>query len=109
VAHGAGLAVIYPAWMKHVYRSDLQRFARFAVQVWGVEPDFTDPERTALEGIRRLEGFFHDIGLPTTLAELGVPADRMEEMARRCTAKGPVGNFVALGEKDVLAIYRLAA
>jgi alcohol dehydrogenase YqhD (iron-dependent ADH family) len=109
VAHGAGLAVIYPAWMSYLYRRDPQRFARFAVQVWGVEPDFADPERTALEGIRRLKGFFHDLGLPTTLAELGVPAHRLEEMARRCTAAGPVGHFAQLGREEVLAIYRLAA
>ncbi len=53
VAHGAGLAVVFPAWMRHVYRNDVQRFAQFAVRVWGVGYDFEDPERTALEGIRR--------------------------------------------------------
>jgi alcohol dehydrogenase YqhD (iron-dependent ADH family) len=109
VAHGAGLAVVFPAWMTHVYRHEVQRFVRFAVRVWGLEPDFGSPERTALEGIRRLKGFFHDIGLPTTLAELGVPADRLQEMARRCTARGPVGHFAELGEADVLAVYKLAA
>jgi alcohol dehydrogenase YqhD (iron-dependent ADH family) len=109
VAHGAGLAVVFPAWMTHVYRHEVQRFVRFAVRVWGLEPDFGSPERTALEGIRRLKGFFHDIGLPTTLAELGVPADRLQEMARRCTARGPVGHFAELGEADVLSVYKLAA
>ena len=42
------------------------------------------------------------------LGELGVPSDRLEEMARKCTERGPIGNFARLGEKDVLAIYRLA-
>jgi alcohol dehydrogenase YqhD (iron-dependent ADH family) len=109
VAHGAGLAVIYPAWMSYLCQRDVPRFARFAVRVWGVEPDFASPELPALEGIRRLKGFFRDIGLPTSLAELGVPSARLQEMARRCTAGGPVGHFERLGEADVLAIYRLAA
>jgi len=108
VAHGAGLAVTFPAWMKHVYKNDVERFARFAVAVWGVEPRFDWPERTALEGIGRTKNFFRGIGLPTSLPELGVTDDRFEEMASKATAAGPVGNFVKLGRDDVAAIYRLA-
>lgn len=108
VAHGAGLAVVFPAWMKYAYKNDVNRFARFAVRVWGVEPRFDWPERTALEGIGRTRSFFRDIGLPTTLAELGVADDRMEEMAKKATEKGPLGNFIKLGVKDVVSIYQLA-
>jgi alcohol dehydrogenase YqhD (iron-dependent ADH family) len=108
VAHGAGLAVTFPAWMRHVYKNDVGRFARFAVNVWGVEPRFDWPERTALEGIARTKGFFRDIGLPTSLPELGIKDDRLEEMARKATAAGPVGNFVKLGRDDVVSIYRMA-
>jgi alcohol dehydrogenase YqhD (iron-dependent ADH family) len=108
VAHGAGLAVVFPAWMKYVYKNDVNRFARFAVRVWGVEPRFDWPERTALEGIGRTRSFFRDIGLPTTLAELGVADDRMEEMAKKATEKGPLGSFIKLGVKDVVSIYQLA-
>jgi len=74
-----------------------------------VEYDFGSPERTALEGIRRIQGFFRSIGLPTTLKELSIPEDRLEEMAKRSTATGPLGNFVKLGAADVLKIYRLAS
>lgn len=109
VAHGAGLAVIFPAWMKQVYESDIARFAQFAVRVWDVPYDFASPERTALEGIRRLEAFFKSIGLPTTLEELGVPRDRLEEMAKKSTEKGPLGSFVKLGAAEVLSIYRRAS
>ncbi len=108
VAHGAGLAVTFPAWMKHVYKNDVGRFARFAVNVWGVEPRFDWPERTALEGIGRTKSFFRDIGLPTSLPELGVKDDRFEEMAKKATAAGPLGNFMKLGAKDVVSIYQLA-
>jgi alcohol dehydrogenase YqhD (iron-dependent ADH family) len=109
VAHGAGLAVVFPAWMRYVHRTDLPRFARFATRVWGVEPRFNDLERTALEGIARMKAFFHGIGLPTTLAELGVPVDRLEEMAKKATERGPLGSFQKLATRDVLEIYRLAS
>ena len=108
VAHGAGLAVLFPAWMTRVYRTDVARFARFAVRVWGVEPRFDQPERTALEGIERTRTFFRSIGLPTTLRELGVPDDRLDEMAGKATERGPLGSFAHLERADVVSVYRLA-
>jgi len=108
IAHGAGLAVIFPAWMKYVYKHDVARFAKFASRVWDVDYNFDDPESTAKEGIRRLEGFFHDIGLPVTLKELSIKADRFEEMAKKAVARGALGNFVKLQGKDVVEIYKLA-
>jgi alcohol dehydrogenase len=108
VAHGAGLAVIFPSWMKQVYRTDVNRFARFAVRVWGVEPRFDWSERSALEGIGRTKAFFRDIGLPTSLKELDIDGKRLEEMAKKATENGPLGNFAKLSEKDVLSIYKAA-
>jgi alcohol dehydrogenase YqhD (iron-dependent ADH family) len=106
VAHGAGLAVVFPAWMKHVMQHDVARFAQFAARVWNVDYCFEDPARTAREGIRRLEVFFREIGMPVTLKELGVKDDRLEEMARH--ERGPIGSFVKLGKKEVRDIYTLA-
>ncbi|GAB6172743.1 iron-containing alcohol dehydrogenase [Paradesulfitobacterium aromaticivorans] len=108
VAHGAGLATVFPAWMKYVIKHNIDRFVQFAVRVWNVEYSFDAPERTAWEGIERLIEFFRTIGLPVTLTELDVPEDRLEEMAAKCTHSGPVGNFMKLNKKDVLEILRLA-
>ncbi len=109
IAHGAGLAIVFPAWMKYVYKQDPDRFVQFAVRVFGVEQDFHNPERTILEGIRRLEDFFSRIGLPTTLAEAGIPEERLPEMAEKATSGDTktLGSFMPLGQKDVLAIYKL--
>jgi alcohol dehydrogenase YqhD (iron-dependent ADH family) len=85
VAHGAGLAVVFPAWMKYVYKHNVQRFAQFANRVWNVDIDHENPERTRAEGINRLERFFTSIGLPVTLPQLGVKDDRFDEMAKKCT------------------------
>ena len=58
IAHGAGLAIVLPAWARHVYPKAVAQFAQFAVRVWNVEPDFADPARTAREGILRMDTLF---------------------------------------------------
>jgi alcohol dehydrogenase len=110
VAHGAGLAVVFPAWMKHVVDHDLDRFVQWAVRVWNVELDVFDKRAVAMAGIARLEAFFHSIGLGTTLASLGVGADRIDEMAQKCTENDTrgVGNFIPLDTARVARILRLA-
>jgi alcohol dehydrogenase YqhD (iron-dependent ADH family) len=110
VAHGAGLAVVFPAWMKHVYKHDLARFVQFAVRVWAVDQSFFSPERTALEGIARLEAFWASLGLAIRLPGIGIGPERIEEMASKCTKgeSSAVGHFVSLGKAEVSAILRLA-
>ncbi len=110
VTHGAGLAVIQPAWMRHVYSHDVGRFAQFATRVFNVEHDFFAPEKTAIEGIRRLTAFFRSIRLPVTLEELGVGTDKLDAMAAKCTEskRGAVGNFVVLDTQGVRNVLELA-
>jgi alcohol dehydrogenase YqhD (iron-dependent ADH family) len=110
IAHGAGLAIVFPAWMKYVYKHDIARFAQIAVRVWGIDQDFFDPERTALAGISRLESFWSSLGLAVRLSGLGIGTERLSEMADKCSAKGTkmVGNFVRVGKVEAEAIYRLA-
>ena len=72
VAHGAGLAAVWGSWARYVYKEKPERFAQFAVNVMGVTNDFSDPEKTALEGIRKMEEFYRSIHMPTNIRELGV-------------------------------------
>ena len=72
--HGAGLAVIHPVLYRHIYKSGITRFARFARTVWYVEPGENE-EAEARAGIEALAAFIKEIGLPTTFAQLGIPAD----------------------------------
>ena len=72
--HGAGLAVIHPVLYRHIYKSGTARFAQFAQNVWGVAPKGSI-EETAAAGIDALVAFIKEIGLPTSFAELGIPAD----------------------------------
>lgn len=108
IAHGAGLSIIFPAWMKYVYKTNINRFVQFAVRVWKVEQDFDNPEKTALEGIARMESFFKNLGLPVRLSEAGIMDDRFEEMAEKCVGNGTLGSFRKLSKGDIVNIYRLA-
>ena len=112
VAHGAGLAVLTPGWMQYVYKDNINMFVQFAVNVMGVEGSYRDPDAIVQEGIARLRTFFKRMGLPGTLAELGIGEDRLEEMAKKATGaafgeESPLGGFKKLYWQDVLAIYKL--
>jgi alcohol dehydrogenase YqhD (iron-dependent ADH family) len=115
VPHGAGLSVVIPAYLKHVLQKDPARtagkLAQFAERVWDVKP--VDPKSAdltfvALEGIGRLKSYYREIGVPTSMKELGVPSDRFEEMAKKGTENGPLGNFLPCTEEDIMEIFRFA-
>jgi len=109
VAHGAGLAVMFPAWMKYVMNQDIMRFAQFAVRVWGCEMNFQQPEQTALQGIQRYEEFAKSIGMPIRFAELGAKAEDIPLMVKTLgLGENTMGSFVKLTEEDVRKIYELA-
>ena len=113
VAHGAGLAVLTPAWMEYVWKDNVGMFVQFATKVMGVDGSYRQPEDIIMEGIDKLRTFFRSIGQPTTLSELGIGEDRLEEMARKAThecfgQEHSIGGLKKLYWQDVLAIYRLA-
>lgn len=112
VAHGAGLAVIFPAWAKYIYKNEkaLPRFCQFAQRVWGIEMDFEHPERTALAGIEACENFFKSLGMPVRLSELDVDDTKFDEMAEKCTffGKRVLKDYIPLGKTEIIEIYNLA-
>jgi len=110
VTHGAGLAVIMPAWMKYVMHHDVNRFAQFAVRVWDCDMNFADPEITALEGIRCFQAFLTSIGMPKNFAEIKADEKDIPRIVEHLgvTEEKKMGGFMRLGAKDVTSIYRLA-
>jgi alcohol dehydrogenase YqhD (iron-dependent ADH family) len=109
VAHGAGLAVMFPAWMKYVMQHDVMRFAQFAVRVWGCEMDFQNPEKTALQGIERYEQFVSSLGMPIRFAGLGAKAEDIPVLVKTLgLGNSTLGRFVKLTEEDCLKIFELA-
>lgn len=109
VTHGAGLSVIFPAWMTWMVEHNVGKIAQYAVRVWGV-PESEDKKAVALEGIGKLKAFFSSLGLPVTFKELGVEnpdIDRLADSLHR--NKGElVGNYVKLTKQDSREIYHLA-
>lgn len=111
IAHGAGLAVMFPAWMKFVLpRGGAKKLAQFATRVLGVPEGFGAEEDIAKEGIARLETFYRSLGLVTTLGEMKIDQTRIPEMATRAVgmAGGRLGGFVPLDAAMAEEVYRLA-
>ncbi len=110
VPHGAGLAVMFPAWMTYVMDHDIGRFAQIAVRVWGCEMNFQNPKETAREGIERFKKFLTSIGMPINFEELGAKEEDIPFMVKNMGLgeNGTTGNFVRLTTEDVENIYRLA-
>lgn len=109
IAHGAGLAIMYPAWMKYVYKHDLDRFALFANKVFGVEVNNSNLEETALKGIEKLEEFYQSIDMPIRMGDIDIDGSNIELMADKTTyTTSTIGSFVKLNKEDIINIYKLA-
>jgi len=114
IAHGAGLAIIFPAWMEYNLRVDSSadtalRFARYAKKVWGADGAFYNPVQAAREGIFRLKNFFRSLGLPVSFADAKLGKDHIDAMSREAVKFGSLGNFRKLDAAAVKAIYEIAA
>lgn len=106
-AHGAGLAVVMPAWMAYVYGADVARFARFARNVFGVGMGAPDSE-AALAGIEAFRAWLKSLGLPLTFSELGAKEEDIPRLVATMHLQGgTMGGFKSLTEDDIAAIYRL--
>ena len=83
IAHGAGLAVLFPAWAKYIYKHDIPRFAQFARRVWDCTQD--DDEAAAVCGIEKMSEYFKSIGMPTCLADFGLDESCTDRLSELCT------------------------
>ena len=101
--HGCGLAVLHPVYYRHIYREGLSKFVRFAQNVWGIARNGKTDEELALAGIDALADFIKEIGLPTSLQELGVSDQSMlKEIADSC-AISP-GSYKKMTPDEILEI-----
>lgn len=107
VAHGAGLAVLFPAWGKYVYKYNVKRFAQFGRNVWGVREQ--DDEKAAVLGIEQMAKYFSEIGMPSSLREFGIPKESIPRLADLCTygKTRTIKSYIPLGEKEITDILNL--
>lgn len=103
--HGAGLAVLQPVYYRHIYRNGLSKFQRFAVNVWGISPDGKTGEELARAGVETLETFIKEVGLPTTLRELGVnESTPLKAIADSCSLAP--GSYKKMTHEEILKIFQ---
>lgn len=102
--HGCGLAVLHPVYYRHIYREGLPKFVRFAENVWGISREGKSDEELALAGIDALAAFIREMGLPTTLKELGASRDQLKEIAGSCGISA--GSYKKLTHKEILEIFQ---
>ena len=109
-AHGAGLAVVFPAWMEYTMHHDVMRFAQVASRVWGCPMDFQNPEVTAKAGILAFRNFLKSIGMPQSITEFGGKEEDVSYLAHTAAYGngngGRLGSFVSLSEEDMANIYQ---
>ncbi len=105
VAHGAGLAVLFPAWARWAYKYNIPRFAQFAKRVFDVSEKTA--EETALKGVEELAEFFASLDMPTRLSDFGIKKESIDRLVELCTYSGTrtVKNYVPLGEKEIKEIF----
>ena len=107
VAHGAALAVVFPAWLRYCLDEDVNLFAQLAARVWQV-PESDDKRQMGLQGIERFQDFLRGLGLPSKLEHLDVPAEAIPQLVEQLHAAcgDTVGNFKKLTMADAEAIYK---
>ena len=113
VTHGAGLAALWPSWARYVMKKHVSRFVQFAVNVMGVENDFSHPEETAEKGIRAMEDWYRKIGMPTNIRELigrEVTDEEISVMVDKCSRGGTItlGAIEVLDSAAMRRIYEMA-
>ncbi len=108
VTHGEGLAVLIPSWMEYMLNDKtLSKFAEYGINVWNIDKNKNEIE-IAAEAINKTKAFFISLGIPSSLAELNVGEEYLEEMSKRALRYGKLGSFFPFTSKDVLNIFKNA-
>ncbi|WP_126936971.1 iron-containing alcohol dehydrogenase [Veillonella sp. CHU740] len=103
IPHGAGLAIMHPAYLRWILPKATDRLMRFAREVWGIERGTMTEEEYALAGIETLEAYFREIGAPSTLQEVGIPKESLGSIAKSCV-RYPTA-YSNLSVEDAQRIY----
>jgi alcohol dehydrogenase YqhD (iron-dependent ADH family) len=108
IAHGAGLAIVFPNWMRYVYKERIDRFVQYAVRVWNIDPEGKSDDEIAMAGIDATRAYFKRIGAPSSLSELQISGEELDRMAEEAVRFGPIGSFKKLEKDDVKQILHMS-
>ena len=102
--HGEGLAVLHPVYYRHICNFGQNKFARFATRVWGICAEGKTEEELARDSVEALANFIHELGLPTSLRELGITDKTiLKEIAYSCNLAS--GSYKKMTHEEILAIF----
>ncbi|MBE5868683.1 MAG: iron-containing alcohol dehydrogenase [Lachnospiraceae bacterium] len=101
--HGLGLAVISMPYYRYIYKEGIDKFVRFAENVWGVDTTGKTKDEIALEGIACLEGFAKELGIPLTLRELGATKEMLSKIAESAYEGG---GYKYMTHEDILKVLK---
>ena len=104
--HGEGLAVLHPAYYRRICEAGAEKFARFAVRVWGVSPEGKTQEELARAGVEALADFIREIGMPATLKELGITPENTDLLAVANSCAIVSGSYRKLSHEEIYEIFR---
>ena len=102
-AHGVGLAIVSVPYYKHIYKNGIDKFVRFATKVWGVDGNGLSKDEIALLGIDKLSDFIKEMGIPTTLREIGA-TEEMLPLIAKSTVSG--GTYKYVDNDEILEILK---
>ncbi|MCD7905834.1 MAG: iron-containing alcohol dehydrogenase [Clostridiales bacterium] len=103
--HGEGLAVLHPVYYRHIYKDGLYKFSRFATEVWGISPNGKNLEQLAEAGVEALADFIKEVGLPTSLRQIGVNEKTdLKAIADSCNCVS--GSYRKMTHDEILKIFK---
>ena len=113
ITHGAGLAILNPAYMRFVAKSRPERLAQFATRIFGLSVEGKDQLDVAMAGINAFEQFLKDIGCPTRLSEVGIGEELFSQYAKDAVlvvrdANGNLPGRPALNKEDIVTVLQSA-
>ena len=101
--HGVGLAIVSIPYYRYIYKYGIDKFVRFAENIWNVDSTGKSKEQVAEEGIDRLFDFIKELGIPTTLREIGATDDMLEKIANSCSLGG---GYKEITNAEILEILK---
>jgi alcohol dehydrogenase YqhD (iron-dependent ADH family) len=101
--HGLGLAVVSIPYYRYIYKTGLAKFVRFATTIWNVDPAGKTDNEIALAGLDAMRDFIVELGIPTTLRELGTTEEMLEKIAYSTI---PGGGYQKLTQDDIYEILK---
>ena len=102
--HGMTLSAVSLAYYRHIMPYGLQKFKRFAVNVWNVNPEGKSDEQIANEGLKALESWMNELGLVMNISEFGVTEAELEDIADVTIIL--TDGYKTLSREEVIEIYK---